>query len=127
MERLTNWNGKKWVLPHGKGAFRRIAEKLAAYENTGLNPEQLAYKYLKNKKDFDSDVFPDRLTGHSDYSDTPVPNLTTIGDVCTRIEFCDDYNICEDCPIGMMINRLCEYEDTGITPAGIEFLKGLLR
>lgn len=32
-ERLTVWNGKKWVLPQGKGAFRMIAEKLADYEN----------------------------------------------------------------------------------------------
>ena len=42
-ERLTRWNGKKWVLPQGYGAFRRIAERLAAYENTGLSPEEILH------------------------------------------------------------------------------------
>lgn len=37
--RLTTWNGKKWVLPQGR--WRDIAETLAAYENTGLTPEQI--------------------------------------------------------------------------------------
>ena len=40
MNRLTHWNGKKWILP--QGAWREIAERLAAYENTGLTPEQVA-------------------------------------------------------------------------------------
>lgn len=40
MNRLTRWNGKKWVLP--QGMWREIAERLAAYENTGLEPEQVA-------------------------------------------------------------------------------------
>lgn len=39
MDRLTHWNGKKWVLP--QGCWREIAERLAAYENTGLEPEQI--------------------------------------------------------------------------------------
>ena len=39
MARLTKWNGKKWVLPQNK--WREIAERLAAYENTGLEPEQI--------------------------------------------------------------------------------------
>lgn len=39
MNRLTRWNGKKWILP--QGAWREIAERLAAYENTGLEPEQI--------------------------------------------------------------------------------------
>lgn len=46
MNRLTRWNGKKWVLPQGKTSdgesyFRIIAERLAAYENTGLEPEEI--------------------------------------------------------------------------------------
>lgn len=40
MARLTKWNGKKWVLPQGK--WREIADRLAAYENTGLEPEEIA-------------------------------------------------------------------------------------
>ena len=41
MDRLTRWNGKKYVLPQGYGAWREIAERLAAYENTGLKPEEI--------------------------------------------------------------------------------------
>ena len=41
MDRLTRWNGKKYVLPQGYGAWREIAERLAAYENTGLEPEEI--------------------------------------------------------------------------------------
>lgn len=41
MDRLTRWNGKKYVLPQGKGVWREIAERLAAYENTGLEPEEV--------------------------------------------------------------------------------------
>lgn len=41
MERLTKWNGKKWVLPQGAGTHREIAERLAAYENIGMAPETI--------------------------------------------------------------------------------------
>lgn len=46
MERLTKWNGKKWTLPQGRTSagesnWRLIAERLAAYENTGLDPEEI--------------------------------------------------------------------------------------
>lgn len=40
MKRLTRWNGKKWILP--QGSWREIADRLAAYENTGLEPEEVA-------------------------------------------------------------------------------------
>lgn len=48
MKRLTYWNGKKYCLPQGK--WREIADRLAAYENTGLEPEEIA-AVLDNKKD----------------------------------------------------------------------------
>lgn len=41
MDRLTHWNGAKYVLPQGHGVWRQIAERLAAYENTGLEPEEI--------------------------------------------------------------------------------------
>ena len=45
-KRLTTWNGKKWVLPQGKDEngnsyWRIIADRLAAYENTGLEPDEI--------------------------------------------------------------------------------------
>lgn len=40
-DRLTRWNGKKWVLPQGYGSFHMIADRLAAYENTDLTPEEI--------------------------------------------------------------------------------------
>lgn len=40
MPRLTRWNGKKWILP--QGAWREITDRLAAYENSGLEPEEIA-------------------------------------------------------------------------------------
>ena len=47
MNRLTHWNGKKYILP--QGAWREIAERLAAYENTGLEPEEI--EALKPKRE----------------------------------------------------------------------------
>ena len=46
MDRLTSWNGKKYVLPGGRTSdgqsyWRIIAERLAAYENTGMTPEEI--------------------------------------------------------------------------------------
>lgn len=40
MERLTKWNGEKYILPQGrtsdgKSYWRIIAERLAEYENLG--------------------------------------------------------------------------------------------
>ena len=40
MDRITHWNKKlhQWGLPQGPGSFRTIAERLAEYENIGLEP-----------------------------------------------------------------------------------------
>lgn len=51
MERLTHWNGKKYILPQGRGVWREIAERLAAYENTGLEPEKIVMLKAQNKED----------------------------------------------------------------------------
>ena len=51
MERLTHWNGKKYILPQGRGVWREIAERLAAYENTGLEPEEIEMLKAQNKED----------------------------------------------------------------------------
>lgn len=49
MDRLTRWNGTKWVLPGGRTSagesyWRLIAEKLAAYENISPDPGKLVLK-----------------------------------------------------------------------------------
>lgn len=56
MERLTHWNGKKYVLTHGQGfgQTRVFTDKLAEYENTQLEPEEVeelkqAYARLYNE------------------------------------------------------------------------------
>lgn len=46
MIRLTRWNGERWILPQGRTSdgrsyWRLIAERLAAYEDTGLTPEEI--------------------------------------------------------------------------------------
>ena len=58
MDRLTKWNGKKWVLPQGrrrdgKSFWRIIAERLAEYENIGYEPNELkeiARRYEDEKR-----------------------------------------------------------------------------
>lgn len=44
MERLTHWNKKlgRYTTETTKGVHSRIAQRLAAYENTGITPDQLA-------------------------------------------------------------------------------------
>lgn len=39
MDRLSKWNGEKYVLPQGR--WREIADRLGAYEETGLEPEEI--------------------------------------------------------------------------------------
>lgn len=52
----------------------------------------------------------ERLTEHSP-DQTPISKKS----ICSASPmFCHDYS-CNECPIGEMINRLCEYEDTGLT------------
>lgn len=44
-----------------------------------------------------------------------VPNGT---DICQLISsnLCEHYDFCSGCPVGKMLDRLCTYEDTGLTP-----------
>lgn len=39
--RLTRWNGNRHLLPQGVGAWRAIADRLGAYEDSGLEPEEV--------------------------------------------------------------------------------------
>lgn len=54
MERLTKWNGKKWVLPQGRKSngrsyWREITEKLMLYENIG-EPSEIEERLAKPQK-----------------------------------------------------------------------------
>lgn len=70
--RITKWNGNKYVLPQGKGSFREIAERLAAYENIG-EPEEIN-KALNGEKPPKQDRAKEKrvfisgpITGTDDY------------------------------------------------------------
>lgn len=46
MERLTRWNGLRYLLPQGRTSdgqsyWRLITDRLAAYEDTGLEPDEI--------------------------------------------------------------------------------------
>ena len=70
MNRLTHWNGKKWVLPQGQ--WREIAERLAAYENTGLEPEQITE--LQNEQSLDLLMDGDRARRYDLFTASVIVN-----------------------------------------------------
>ncbi len=46
MERLTHWNGTKYILPQGRGVWREIADRLAIYED--LDEQERLFRGLCN-------------------------------------------------------------------------------
>ena len=65
----------------------------------------------------------ERLTTRDEHG-TSIPNHNTIGEICNNfMSICDDYDLCEGCPIGKLIDQLCAYEDTGLTPEEIVQLR----
>lgn len=75
MNRLTTWNDRlqRYTLP--QGAWREIAERLAAYENTGLEPEEIeALKARKRGKATPAqrdEVYTATIILHSDKGNVP--------------------------------------------------------
>ena len=67
----------------------------------------------------------DRLTTHSHKTGSAVPSAR-LGDICLRINGCDDYDFCEGCPINELLTKLCAYEDTGLTPEQIKQIENVL-
>ena len=61
----------------------------------------------------------DRLTKRSERTGSAVPG-ELLGDICLRVSGCEEFDFCEGCPIRMLLTKLCEYEDTGLTPAQIK-------
>lgn len=64
----------------------------------------------------------ERLTIHSCSTGSVIPS-EQLGDLCMLMGFCDDYDFCRGCPVKTLLTRLCEYEDTGLTPAQINRIK----
>lgn len=65
----------------------------------------------------------DRLTKHSKLViDGAVPS-ENLGDLCLKMDFCDEFAFCKGCPVKKIMDRLCEYEDTGLTPEQIDKMK----
>lgn len=64
----------------------------------------------------------ERLTKHSELTGSPVPS-NIIGDICMKINFCNEFDFCTNCPIRELINRLCAYEDTRYEPEEIIIIK----
>lgn len=65
----------------------------------------------------------DRLTKHSKLViDGGVPS-ENLGDLCLKMNFCDEFDFCEGCPVKKIMDRLCEYEDTGLTPEEVFTMK----
>ena len=53
----------------------------------------------------------------------PIADTEKFGDLCSKLPWlCHDFE-CNECPLGRIIDRLCEYEDTGLTPSEIVKLK----
>ena len=72
MNRLTRWNGKKWVLP--QGMWREIADRLAAYENTGLEPweiDALKAGDADRVERAQGDIFPAVIIVHGEGGNVP--------------------------------------------------------
>ena len=85
MNRLTRWNGKKWVLP--QGMWREIAERLAAYENTGLEPEQVVE--LQTEQGLDLMLGGDRPNKHDLFTASVI-----VHDEAGNVPYVDPTNCC---------------------------------
>lgn len=64
-----------------------------------------------------------RLTEHSEFSINSAVPSENLGDLCLKMEFCDEFDFCEGCPVKRMMDRLCEYEDTELEPKEIVEMK----
>lgn len=64
-----------------------------------------------------------RLTEHSRFFINSVVPSKNLGDLCTRMKFCDEFDFCDGCPVKRIMDRLCEYEDTDLEPKEIVEMK----
>ena len=109
MERLTKWNGSKWILPQGRTSdgesyWRIIADRLAAYEDSGLEPEEIGKKisviikhpYLRPKVCYIDNTLEEMqmiVGGHIE-AVTATPDLVIIGNENGRM-----YRLPHNCTI----------------------------
>lgn len=64
-----------------------------------------------------------RLTEHSEFFINSAVPSEKLGDLCLKMEFCDEFVFCEGCPVKKIMDRLCEYEDTDLEPKEIVEMK----
>lgn len=64
-----------------------------------------------------------RLTEHSEFCINSAVPSENLGDLCLKMEFCDEFDFCEGCPVKRIMDRLCEYEDTELEPKEIVEMK----
>lgn len=64
-----------------------------------------------------------RLTEHSKFCINRAVPSENLGDLCLKMEFCDEFDFCEGCPVKRIMDRLCEYEDTELEPKEIVEMK----
>ena len=88
--RLTRWNGNRHLLPQGVGAWREIADRLGAYEDTGLEPEEvqaLTVQFdLKLDSRFLDELTPEQLTALNSTLDILIKQIVNQG-VCPFITY----------------------------------------
>lgn len=51
---------------------------------------------------------------------TAILNEIRVPDICMHVDWCDKYDFCDGCSLKKIIDRLCEYEDTGLSPEEIK-------
>ena len=115
MERLTKYNTGKGhyvsAIGSGQGCWTRIINQLAAYEETGLTPEQVAaMKAELQDERYRHDRYADYSRGQDEVIDRLKAELRAYQDTGLTPEICAAYKKFEDEAIskGVTFNRIVE-------------------
>lgn len=64
----------------------------------------------------------ERLTRRNKLNGNPMLD-DTLTNSCQFLDLYNEYNVGQKCPANVLLTRLCEYEDTGLTPAQINEMR----